>query len=460
MGPGARPAQSGDAASPPRGGLSDIIKIRSKYTVAVEPEVLQLGYEIHDVPRMYRLPFESMPLGSFSRWLLYGGPKRARTAGAQVIDVIRRVDEVTHEPVTQREAEGIAYHLSRASRYRLTGDLVACTLGSYIAYRNREKMKFPFLSPKPMERYNNFPSRHLPLLQGQYARVLWHITRINMWVGLFIIGLGPVFSSMGNFAAWRGIYTDERTQGVVQGLLRHRKGADDGLPNAGHAQQRPGRQLPSGAGYDGPDQQEYYDNKDSSATYDYSATRQYYSGRAYPEGPTDSGIVSDSALRSQEAGRWSSGSSYATPAGSTPQVQSGRDDRSSGSDFFDDEASPTAGTEPDTVPYGSPKGSAWARLRSGNRPANAQRGAESGQQPRTAEVMGSGGWRSREAPEQLPGQTAQKMSQREFDEMLERERRLAGSDEYSRGMRAVESGQDHTPESGSETGAWDRKRNW
>ncbi|EXJ84608.1 hypothetical protein A1O3_05278 [Capronia epimyces CBS 606.96] len=468
MGPGARPVQRGDSAGGPA-AMAQIMKIRSKYSVTVESEVLQLGYELNGTSLMYRLPFESMPLRGFSRWLLYGGPKRARTTGSQVLDVIRKVEEVSHEPVTQREAEGITYHMAKASLYRLRGDFVACSLGGFIAYRNREKMKFPFMSPKPLERYNNFPTRHLPLVQGRYAQILWHITRANMWAGLFIVGLTPIFSSMGNFAAWSGIYLDERTQRVIQTFRpdknsSDRAKADGGSQPAGIIQRQPRRQARSESQYSGSEQQDHYQTRETGAPYDYSATHQY---EGEGEGLTDTGLVSDSSWRSQESAI-SGNSSYTKRSAPTQQTQPERQDRSFGSDpFFDDDASPKAGNWASISPTATSTPqtrSAWARIRSGNRPSNTQRSGPPGseselQSESTEESSSKEWWGSRGTPEQSPGQTTEKLSQKEFDEMLERERRLSGSDEYSRGMRAVESGQDNATESGSGSSAWDRRRN-
>ncbi|EXJ94309.1 hypothetical protein A1O1_02703 [Capronia coronata CBS 617.96] len=461
MGPGARPVQPGEHAGRPS-RLAEIIKARSTYTVAAESEVLQLGYEMNGKSRLYRLPFESLPLGSFSRWLLYGGPKRARTTGSQVLDSFRTMEEdLGNQPITQREAEGLTYWISKACLYRVTGDVVACSLGGIVAYRNREKMKFPFISPKPLERYNSFPSSYLPLVQGRYAQILWHITRANMYAGLFIIGLSPIFRYVGSFAATSGIYLDDRTRRLVEAVQnRVQRSADrarlpGGPPNGVNAQrQSPGSQAQSDNQYSASPQQADDGNRGAAATYDYADGPQY-----------EGGLAANSDWRSQESGQWSSSPSYATPSAPEQPGQPGGDDL-----FFDDDASPTVGNGTDLssdMPYNRARGSAWARIRAGDRPTSPQAGgppaSELGQQPGASEEFPSkGGWRSRETLQRVPGQPVEKMSQREFDEMLERERRLSLSEEYSKGMRVMESGQDDTakPNSGTSTSAWERRRNW
>ncbi|KAL2416534.1 hypothetical protein ABEF95_005560 [Exophiala dermatitidis] len=454
MGPGARPVQPGEGG-PRRTGLAELIKIRSKYAVSAESEILQLGYELNDQPRLYRLPYESLPLGSFSKWLLYGGPKRARTTGSQVLDILRRVEAVRHEPVSQREAEGIAYHLSRASLYRLTGDVVACGLAGVIAWRNREKMKFPFLSAKPLQRYDIFPSTYMPLVQGRYAHILWHMVRVNMWAGLFIIGLTPIFSSMGNFLAMRGIYTDDRTHHLVEALKDQLRAVKEETGQPGSVQRRP------------PPRQE----AQTEGQYGTSGNQEYYEDKA--GGVPDAPLTSDYSWRAESSqSQWTSaGTLYPDNPMSARQTQRDpepyRDDRSFGADpiFGDDDASPVAADAPDragTSQDRQARGSSWARIRSGNRPTNiSQRGGESEPQAGAAQES-SDWWRNRESSTQGLGQTTQKMSQKEFDEMLERERRLSGSDEYNSGMRAVESAQDTgaATDSSSGTSAWGGRRDW
>jgi hypothetical protein len=80
MGPGARPVQPGESS--PGRNLMEMMKIRSKYSVHVDEESLSLGYELDNIPRHKRLAFEAISIGTFKRWLLYGGSQRAYTSGS------------------------------------------------------------------------------------------------------------------------------------------------------------------------------------------------------------------------------------------------------------------------------------------------------------------------------------------------------------------------------------------
>ena len=54
---------------------------------------------------------------------------------------------------------------------------------------------------------------------------------------------------------------------------------------------------------------------------------------------------------------------------------------------------------------------------------------------------------------------AKQQAQKEFDAMLDRERRESGSGDYSRGMQAIESGSEDPGSGGGGGGsAWDRPR--
>ena len=59
-------------------------------------------------------------------------------------------------------------------------------------------------------------------------------------------------------------------------------------------------------------------------------------------------------------------------------------------------------------------------------------------------------------------QYAKEQAQKEFDDMLDRERRQSGSEDYDRGMRAIESGQESPSSISSSTSsgisAWERRR--
>ncbi len=496
MGPGARPTQPGQS---PGMGLAEIMQIRSKYSVTVEPETLELGYELNGNPRSYRLAFESMPLGGLSRWWLFGGPRRAQVAGIQIIDFIRGSENLADRPVTQSEAEALAYYATKRTRYSLYGNLAGCLVGGTIAWRTRDKMKFPFRAAQPMEKYQNFPSKHLPMLKGKLAERMWQITRTNVWAALTLLVIAPLFSTAGNTTAIYGMYKDDRTRDLMMnmkgsldriGANRHRTPEQRRTETGSQGQTQTQPQGQAGGQYGAQDSQAYY--RDSERT-DYSSGNDFSGDSAFTDGRADTGVISDSSMQSRELRQASSGYGGSPPPTSRNQSSYGqsRDDSfygsssgsnsNSGSFFDDDDASPTAGNGPDMPPSQSyPRPGSWARIRSENQaspnyssaiPARGQRPlSERFQTPvqsswdnaspvsnpsreqSTTNQRDSFSFSKTDADRQL----AREQAQKEFDTMLDEERRASGSDEYDRGMRAVERGEESAANSGM--GAWERRR--
>jgi len=501
LGPGARPVQPGEPTRP--AGIAEIMNFRSRYSVSVEPETLHIGYEINGIPRTYHLAFESMPLGTFSRWALFGGPSRTRNAGTQVIDFIRGTENIMGRPLNQREAEGYAYHTSKKMLYSLTGTAVGVLVGGVIAQRNREMMKFPFRSAQPLERYQNFPNRYLPILRGQQALFAWRATRVSVWtvVGIFIAR--PIFSAIGNTVFYTGLNSDDRTKELMTSLKGNleRIASNRVREVASGAQPRPQPQRQQDDQSAESDAQAYYRDTQQDVTNEYQSD---YSGdNTFTDGSTDFGMAdlnklsesleknfaelqratSDASMRArgakqEEVFRGPSRGSYGRPAPSTQQSRSQSDqpkDSFSGSTsdpFFDDDASPTAGNDPDmaTRDTYSPQRSAWARIR------NQRNQTQSGSREDAPTERSSGSGRglsdnpyaARGGEEQARGDSfsfsktdadrhlAKDQAQKEFDAMLDKERRLSGSDEYDRGMNAVTSGEESAANSG--LSAWESRR--
>lgn len=448
----------------PGSSLIHIMNARSKYRVAVESENLVLSYELNEAPRMYRLPFEALPLGNFSRWWLYGGPSRAYTSGILAIDFIRGAENQTQRPVTQREAEALAFYASKKAMYGIMGNVTGLAAGGVIAWMTREKMKFPFIAAKPLERYNRFPLQNAPILHGRHAQIAWQITRANVWAMLCVLVSGPLFASMGNGSTLLGITRDERTQGLVNEWRQ--KGSMDRI-SSNLPQEKGSRPQTQVRGGQYTESDPYNRDIERENAPDYPADRDYNQGGPYADARIDSAMSNDPSNQIREGGQPSSGfggiSSYGKPPPAPtmqPQDRSRQDDPDP---FFYDDASPTAGNDPNMstpAAYSRPTGSVWERIRKGNAPDRSTPTYEPGSlrgttaedpkdDPATQESRGSGAG----TYEALHGR---EQAQKEFDDMLDRERRQSGSDEYDRGMKAVESGQESNADSGMS--AWERRR--
>lgn len=475
MGPGAVMSSQPEFDDEPRKAspasmLQQVQEIRSHYSFEVRDRTLFLGYDLNGAARRYRLPLENMPLSGASAWLLYGGPMRARVTSTFVIDTIRGAENLAHRPLTQPEAEGYAYYASRRTLYSFASSISAVWIGSIFAIYGRKTMKFPFRKPQPLERYDNFPNRWLPVLKGPYARIAWQITRFNVYTVLSLALIAPIYSSMGDTAMMVGLYKDQRTHEVTKSMAAALKNTNGRLQrhasNSPRAVQRPSqaRETEDYNRFDAPSEQVARDG--------YGDGKDYSGDTAYTDGTTDTGLLGDSQMQRREA-RQPSPSSFSgdpvsrqnpahkpNPAfGKKPVAPSDQDfENSSDTDFIFDDASPAARNDSD-VQAGSESsedgsGSAWERVRRGQTRKSTQSKTtspswQSSQGSRTGRPTSS--W-SKDAfdtsadsfsfsASERDRQLAKEQAQKDFDKMVDEERKGAEGNAVAR-----------------DGGAWSRRR--
>ena len=343
-------------------------------------------------------------------------------------------------------------------------------------------MKFPFMKAKPLEQYNHFPTQRMSTFTGQQAQTMWQLARYSVWIQLTFLFATPAASSFASYTVASGMANDPRTQGLVHAL----KGRGHGELSNTEWPQQPQSQSQSQHG--GPDDSQYSerdihaDFKDlerASAKDTPSAEDSFYSGRA-----SDTGTLDDSSMRDRESRQYGN---YPPSPQQSSQIQSTSPTTSSDSDpFLYDDASPTAANDRDmgtSTRYNqssSSGGSVWDRIRGGSRPSSNQSSQPTSYDtdPRRQRQESSRARESRAS--RLAEQEAETnetnayssearigagigregrdraQSQREFDDMLGRERRQSGSEDYDRGMAAVQSGQEDR--AGDGMGAWERRR--
>ncbi|EXJ76788.1 uncharacterized protein A1O5_01296 [Cladophialophora psammophila CBS 110553] len=480
MGPGARAANK-PGESDSRTKLMEVIQARAKYQVSVEPDTLSLSYELNNTPRLYRLSFDNMPLHGLSKWWIYGGSIRARRAGVLAIDLIRGSENVVHRPVTQQEAEGLAYWTSRRLLYGSLATFATSAFGFYLARRGRANMKFPFVSAKPLERYNRFPLQRMPLITGQLAQTAWQVTRYVIWMELFFLVGTPLAGALASVSVARGMATDSRTRGLFEAMqaMRERPRGDRDRTRSNAPMEWPQQPQGHDVGEDAQsDSQPYYKDMGSGGSPDGSIIDHVHDGDSfYQSGASDTSVLDNSGTRSRERKEQRG---YPAPQPSR-QVQTNASSTSSADSdpFLFDDASPTAGNDPDMatpIPYSpSTGGSVWERIRRGNAPSSAKSPAATSdtdirrqrlETERAREARANQmAERDSESNEGISYTSETRLGrdgrdreqeQREFDEMLERERKQSGSEEYDRGMAAVESGEERR--AGEGTGVWERRR--
>jgi hypothetical protein len=454
------------AQASPSSMLQQVQEIRSHYSFEVRDRTLFLGYDLRGAARRYSLPFANLPLSGMSAWLLYGGPMRARVTSTFVIDTIRGAENLAHRPLTQTEAEGFAYHASKRTLYSFASSISALWIGSLFAIHGRKTMKFPFRKPQPLERYDNFPNRWLPVLRGNYARIAWQITRFNVYTILSLALIAPVYSSMGDTAMMVGLYRDPRTHEVTKGVAAALKNTNGRLQR--HASNRPTASTkPTPDAGDTQDDHGFYSSSEQGAANDFAYGKDYSGDTAYTDGTSDTGLLGDSQVKSRDARQQSPTAFTGNPAfrqkpvqqpspalRNTPGAQPDQDfDDSADPDFIFDDASPTAGND-SAMDAGSgssrgSSGSAWERIRR----AQTEKGAKGdvtspGRRPASP---GSRAWQTarKEVKDsyettadsfsfssgERDKQLAKEQAQKDFDKMLEEERK--GVDDGAAGFGGV-----------------------
>lgn len=449
MGPGARPVPQVDSSAsiPPRNQprnsrLQQVIAIRSSYSVVPTPSSVTINYTLNNRQRTFNLEYSALPLSGITSQLLYGSNARAATSGTFLIDTIRGVENVTGTQLTQQQAEGFALHASKRMLYGYSGIGSAIGMAMFFWQKGRLNMKFPFIKVRDPSRYQNFPNRYIPILKGNYARIMWQITRFNVYLTLGIFGLSPLFNSIGDTSMTVGLYRDDRTRGVLESM---KQTVDSkGL-------QRIGGNLPSAAGpqsdQQGPAEyapEDGFSNSTYGGDNDVSFTDGMNSTGDVPESvqPSASQMPRRAPPQQQQRSpRW----------GQRPTQQSSQQDTSypesaQGGDPFEFNEDPltAAASDPNSPQYDPAAAQrqqqqrpqrSWASIRNearrGNTPAEDPAYASATPGPntgvRSSATQGQGeqfSYRTEDANKQY----AKEQAQKDFDAMLDRERQLGEQD--------------------------------
>ncbi|KKY27001.1 hypothetical protein UCRPC4_g01348 [Phaeomoniella chlamydospora] len=228
----------------------------------------------------------------------------------------------------------------------------AGVLGALLWWRGRKTFKFPmWQAPKDPSVYNVFPTKRMPILTGARARYAWYAQRFTLYMAL-AVPLGIVIgNSAGTMTQVEGMKTDIRTQELIRQMRqrsheRQRIGQNPPTTES-ETNGTPYGQMQSDQGFDGSTMSSETERqgsetridriKDSSRDFGGENTRDPYSFPRDTSGSND---------RDRYSGSFSSTSS------------------DSSSSFWDD-ASPTASDElgPSTSTISSDSGSVWDRLR-------------------------------------------------------------------------------------------------
>ena len=447
-----KPKQQRRATGPNKMSLEDTIReikeIRSHYTTDIREDLLSIGYELDGKNRHYDVEWSKVPMGGLKKWMLYGGPRRGRLASVFTIDTIRGAEAMAQRQLTQNEVEGFVFHAAKKRYYNALGNYTALATATWMTWYGYSTFKFPFRKAQPIEKYNNFPNRWMPILKGSLARFSWQSTRFTTYTVLCVALISPLARSMGDTTMMVGLNKDSRTHDALhsmkdeitkkQGLEEFPRNANVGKDRSKSRQQSP-RPPPKPEQADGSPQ-----NTDSpsdmfstSSTSD-ANTYDSYSDRSYADTSTHTGeqAVEQRQSRQQDqqppTSRWSQ---YTQPQKPKPD---------SLDDFYDD-ASPVAQSSRPAPPIGSPasSGSSWERIRHGYDSDSSGSENKIGIIPSSArQAMGQN--RPRQGPRQRQRQEesnaesfsfskkdedralAKERAQEDFDRMVEQERKGKG----------------------------------
>lgn len=364
--------------------------------------------------------FDNLP----RRWSLIGQKPHPKVLYDGIRDSCRFATTVLNRPVTQEEADAMAYHFAKSLRIGSYGTPIGVVLGTAMAWRTQKDMRFPGWAP--FKEGSRFSKDAFGPLRGQMARVAWQFSRVSAY---WLVGgtLGQIF--FGSYALSVGLAgraMDPRLKEFTEALkLRMKNGV--GRENTGQV----GNQEA------GPKGSETYDmarqRRDAQARS--RGSRQPRAQAADDASPTG-GAFSEDYMEAAGASGFMSEDEVRRAADA--RAESPRNQSSAAV-----EQSTVASRQPTRGAQEAPakSGSAWERLRKGAMTGEPKRSSSStqssgsaGSRPSAQEgdgtVLGdSFGFSSNDEDRQL----AKSEAQRDFDARVEREREGRNFDEKGGG---------------------------
>ncbi|TGO89855.1 hypothetical protein BPOR_0090g00020 [Botrytis porri] len=330
---------------------------------------------------------------------------------------IQNSERITNRPLRQEEIDALAFHTGKVIRINSFAPVAGLSAGIYRAVQTAPTFRFPFYQPN-LETFNSsvFPHAKMPYIKGPPALIAWHAFR-----GLCYGYIGTTVSKFlfGGYAASVGAVGqmgDTRLKDIVKAtseeVARHQKNLPSpaGIPRPpmkpGQGQPQP--QTRSTQGYDdaSPTGEAEWSEEDNAPASGQTAPQTFPQTRGWPQ---------------------------RKPVPAQAPAQEGEKPF----DLFDD-ASPTNGQGMDTAPTTAQSpgqtGSAWDRIRRGEKPASTSHTTTS-QPPKSgwATVQNNKPKASSDAPSSADSFTfskteedrnlAQVEAQKEFDARVEKERR-------------------------------------
>ncbi|KAK1767667.1 hypothetical protein QBC33DRAFT_451095 [Phialemonium atrogriseum] len=348
----------------------------------------RLGIDYDSLPQT---PFWSPLFGQGQDW--YRANIASKVIGFSVL--LKR-------ELSQQEKDAVSFHAAKECATRALEPPAAVVAAYAFERRGRDAFRFPFWKPKPTTiNPDVFPGQIFTLLRGRMAWSAWHATRFSCYAFVSHMVLSGIFTSYAMSVWVANMKLDPR-------LATLRKAMEE-TGKQGRLGRRLGEQGADPGGWQSPSQGE--DPSMQDAPYPYGQTPGDVPSSGGRMEAEETRRQSESAARARDRGYPTPGPAYASPQDSASQSQD--DD----AHLFDD-ASPMApsdrGKNATTSASG---GSSWDKLRN-----QAMSGGNTGGQagPRIGQ-RSSDGYTYSSADEDKS--YAKQQAQKEFDAMLEKERR-------------------------------------
>ncbi|KAK5121498.1 hypothetical protein LTR85_005331 [Meristemomyces frigidus] len=374
-----------------------------------DPQYVTVSQQINQKEYKTTINLSDLP----RRWSLIGQKPHPQVLIKGINDSCVFASNVLHRPVTQDEANALAYHFAKSLRIGSYGTPIGVVLGTAMAYRTQKDMRFPGWAP--FREGSRFSKDAFGPLRGQLARTAWQFSRVSAY---WLVGatVGQIF--FGSYALSVGLAgraMDPRLKEFVEALkARAQKGV--GRENAGKV----GNQEA------GPKGTETYDmarqRRDAQGM---SRRQRQPQAQAGDDASPTGGAFSEDYMETAGASGFMSEEEVRREADARSESP-----RNQGSDAFEQSAiaSRRDTVDPQKAPANS--GSAWDRLRKGAMTGEQKR-AMKGTQPSDsagARAPAQGGdnsslgdsfsFSSNDEDRQLAKSEAQK----DFDARIERER--------------------------------------
>lgn len=308
-------------------------------------------------------------------------------------------------PLTDVETEALSYWWARGAAHQGYQVPVYFASTFYFLAKARPTWRFPFYQPKEFNPYA-FPSRSNAWLQGKMAHNVWRFVQVSAYYTASRVFTGLFFTSWAMSSASANISKDERLQQWIHDTMESQKRRFETQRTTGVAGP-PGQPQKISVEVSGRR------GGSEEAPQEWHAQEQ------------DQGQTSPTAQQQPTWGR-------TQPAPSRPQAQPQYQPSPPVADdpFDDDDASPVApASRRQQQPPAAAPGGAWARVRQGQVPRQEGQAGSWSKARQNADPNADQQSYSYNKGEEEKSYAQQRQAQKEFDEMLERERQ--GKEEKS-----------------------------